>query len=223
MFGSSGDTVLSCLVAAALVVVAHVIDGVGGRRRGSWSNSLALALCGLSLVTLAVSVVRAGSRTELLLLASTAVATCVSAIPLFAADDEPETTAVSAPPAPAPRPQPPRNPWDQTFRVRRNRVAELLGVPPRPAPTTAPTARRPDEAPSALGIATAPTATPATAPGTPTVMPGATATDPSPPRRSAFPEVDEAEETLNDVGQIMGDLGRLLGLGSDHPRRTDRS
>lgn len=199
------DAVMFCLIAAALVVVAHGIDAVSSRRRSGdgWGNSLALALCGLGLGLVCLGAVMATSRTDLLLTLSTAAAVVVSAMPLVGlnAGDE------DAPPA---------NPWDRAFRVRRGRVTQLLSPTPRPAPPQSPAPR---------------TAPPAGVPEAaregvvmPTGMPGPerTAAEVVTQRRRpapSDPEVYEAEETLHDVTEVVGDLGRLLGLDRRDGRR----
>lgn len=208
MIGRADDALVFCLIAAALVVLAHAIDALGSRKGDGdgWANSLALSLCGLALGILVVGATIAPSRTDLLLTMSTAGAVIVSALPLvgFRAGDGENMH--------------PANPWDRAFRVRRSRVSELLSPTPRPQPADPPRARR----------------GPATPPGTPregvimpAVDPRAAAAQPptaaTPPRTrpaASSPEVYEAEETLHDVSEVVGDLGRLLGLDRrEHPRR----
>lgn len=208
MIGRADDALVFCLIAAALVVLAHAIDALGSRKGDGdgWANSLALSLCGLALGILVVGATITPSRTDLLLTMSTAGAVIVSALPLvgFRAGDGENMH--------------PANPWDRAFRVRRSRVSELLSPTPRPQPADPPRARR----------------APATPPGTPregvimpAVDPRAAAAQPptaaTPPRTrpaASSPEVYEAEETLHDVSEVVGDLGRLLGLDRrEHPRR----
>ncbi|GMA41147.1 hypothetical protein [Mobilicoccus caccae] len=163
MIGRADDALVFCLIAAALVVLAHAIDALGSRKGDGdgWANSLALSLCGLALGILVVGATIAPSRTDLLLTMSTAGAVIVSALPLvgFRAGDGENMH--------------PANPWDRAFRVRRSRVSELLSPTPRPQPADPPRARR----------------GPATPPGTPregvimpAVDPRAAAAQP-PPRR----------------------------------------
>lgn len=196
------DTLLSCLVAATLVVVAHGIDGLGPRDDDGegMARSLALALCGLALGLLAVAAFFATTRTDLLIVVCTAAATLVSLMPLVGLLPGGVRHQVRR-----------INPWDRAFRIRPTRAADLLTPAASPGRTGA-----------SAQSQTVPSATPA-----PRAVTAASANQASSPSSDPAPtaavapevhEVHEAEETLHDVSAVVGDLDRLLGL--DHrPRR----
>lgn len=237
MFSGADDALMSCLVAAGLVVLAHGLDAVSSRRHrdgDGWGRSLALALCGVALASLVLGVSVASERGDLLVLLATGVAVCVSAIPLGRGHLVGRRTQ-------------PANPWDRAYRVHPARVAALLSSKPANAPlrrrrASAPGTPGPDRpGPRAEGavregvvLQHGETAPPAAAPdprragsartgsrtgSRPDSRVESRRTDAE--RDTRPPEVTEASDTLHDVGEVLGDVARLLGLDDDRrPRRA---
>ncbi|MDO5627924.1 MAG: hypothetical protein Q4G43_06335 [Mobilicoccus sp.] len=188
------------LIAAGLVVLAHVVDAVSQRRRpdrDGWGHSLALALCGVAAIGLVLGGTLADTPADLVVILATGVAVTVSMIPLLGHRDVDAARAR------------PSSPWDRAYRMQPGRVAQLLAPPRRATPRPVVRDATPRE-----GVVVENGVSPQTPSAQPQQNRRRGTSTPA-----SDPVVREAEETLHDVTEVVGDLGRLLGLD---PRRERR-